>query len=238
MQFLVDPSAVRVGPAAWFFLVVVCTILPLAVVRQHRSLLAGALPAPTRDRIYASAIATHLILVLMVWAVVRGERLDLFPPYHVEAFDLVIGLIALAIGLLPILERFRMTDVIARERTRLIAPRNGREYALFYLVSLTAGIAEELTFRGLLFTLLSVIVGGWWLAAVLAAAVFGIVHVFQGWKSAGVAALIGLRDQIVVGLTGTLFIAIAVHTLHDAIAGTVIGIRAGREEAALVTHDG
>lgn len=237
MHFVVDPAVVRVGPAAWFFLIVICAILPLAAVRQHRSLLAGALPAPTRDRIYASAIATHLILLLMVWLVVRSERIDLLPPYRLNAFDLLIGVIALAIGLLPILERFRLEDPIVRERTWLIAPRTAREYVFFYVVSISAGIAEQLAFRGLLFTLLAVIVGGWWLAAILSASVFGIVHVFQGWKGAGVAALIGLRDQLVVGLTGTLLVAMAIHALHDAIAGTVIGMRARREESALVTNN-
>ena len=65
------------------------------------------------------------------------------------------------------------------------------------------------------------------------AALFGIVHLFQGWKSAGIAALIGLRDQIVVGLTGTLFVAIVIHTLHDVITGSVVAVRAAAEETAI-----
>jgi hypothetical protein len=102
-----------------------------------------------------------------------------------------------------------------------------------------------LTNRGLLFTLLAALVARWvpgtgawvawvaWVAAaLLASALFGVVHLFQGWKSAGIAALMGLREHIVVGLTGTLFVAMVVHALHDAIAGTVIGIRARREAAA------
>jgi hypothetical protein len=42
----------------------------------------------------------------------------------------------------------------------------------------------------------------------------------------------GLLAQIVVGLTGTLIVAIVVHALHDAIAGTAISIRARREALA------
>jgi membrane protease YdiL (CAAX protease family) len=205
---------------------------------MHRRLAAGTLQI-TRTRIYRSAIGTHAAFLLMVWAVTRTERLDLFPVYRPNALHVVVGLIALAIGLLPLLQRFNRTDAITRERTRLIAPRTPREFAGFYVLSITAGIAEELTYRGLLFTLLAALAIGvlpraaaWAVAAAVASIVFGIVHMFQGWKSAGIAALMGLREQLVVGLTGTLVVAIVVHALHDVIAGTVIGLRARAEEAA------
>lgn len=232
MRFLVDPSQVRLDAPAWIFLVVVCVLLPLVVVRQHRHLAAETLQL-SRMRLYASAIGTHAAFLVMVWVVTRtGGRLDLTPPYQPTTFHVVIGLVALAIGLLPILERFQLDDPVVQERTRLIAPRSGREFAVFYLVSLTAGVAEEVAYRGLLFTLLAALLGGWWMPALLASGVFGIVHLFQGWKGAGIAALMGLREQLVVGFTGTLLIAIVVHVLHDAIAGTVIAVRARREEGA------
>jgi membrane protease YdiL (CAAX protease family) len=174
------------------------------------------------------------MFLLLCWVAIRGERLNLFPAYRLAPVHVAIGLVALAIGLLPLLEQFRRNDPVAKERVRLIAPRTRREFSAFYVVCTTAGVVEELTYRGLLFTLLAALVGGWWPAALIASALFGIVHLFQGWKSAGIAALMGLREHIVVGLTGTLFIAMVVHTLHDAIAGTVIGIRARRESAATV----
>jgi membrane protease YdiL (CAAX protease family) len=238
MRFLVDPATVTMGAVAWVFLVVICVLLPLSALRMHRRLAAGTLQI-TRTRIYVSAIGTHATFLLMVWAVTRTERLNLLPPYHFRPLHVVIGLIALAIGLVPVLERFNLSDAIARERTRLIAPRASREFGVFYLLSITAGVAEELTYRGLLFTLLAALVigwlpatGAWTFAAVISSLVFGIVHMFQGWKSAGVAALMGLREQLVVGLTGTLVVAIVVHALHDVVAGTVIGLRARSETAA------
>ena len=231
MRFLVDPAHVRLDAAGWLFLVIICVLLPLGALRQHRRLTAES-DQPTRTRIYASAIATHAAFLLMVWWVVRDQNLQLLPAYRPALAHLAIGLGALALGLLPVLERFRLHDPVAGERVRLIAPRTPREFGFFYLLSMTAGIAEELTYRGLLFTLLAALLRSWWLAAIVAAAAFGIVHLFQGWKSAGIAGLMGLREHIVVGLTGSIFVAIVVHTLHDAVAGTVIGMRARREEAA------
>jgi hypothetical protein len=46
------------------------------------------------------------------------------------------------------------------------------------------------------------------------------------------AGLMGLLQHIVIGLTGSLFVAIIVHMLHDAITGTVFAARVRRAEEA------
>jgi len=230
MRFLVDPASVTLNPTGWLFLFAICVGLPLGALRQHRRLKAGSLTL-SRSRIYQSAVATHAMFLLLCWVAIRGARLELFPAYRVSAWHALIGLLALGSGLLPLVRPFRRNDPVARERLLMIAPRTRKEFAAFYLVCVTAGVAEELAYRGVLFTLLAALLGAWWPAALIAAALFGIVHLFQGWKSAGIAALIGLRDQIVVGLTGTLFVAIVVHMLHDVITGSVVAIRAGGEAA-------
>ena len=228
MRFVADPSGVGVGPIAWIFLATMLLLLPVAVLRQHRALGAGT-AVPSRREIYLGAVVTHAFMLSLAWFVCLAERLDLLPPYRPTLLHALVGLIALGVGLLPLLERFRRRDPAEEERLRLIAPRTPREHGLFYLLSLTAGIAEEFAYRGLLFTLLAAVFGGWWIAALVGAAAFGIVHLFQGWKGAGLAGLMGLREQLVVGLTGTLFVAMAVHMLHDAIAGTFISLRARRD---------
>lgn len=229
MRYLVEPGWLQPGPFAFLFLVVIGVLLPWGALRQHRRMAAGTL-SPGRVQVYTSAIGTHAMFLLIVWAVVWEQGVHFFPRYTPSATHLAIGLVALAIGLVPLFGRFTKQDPVAKERTRLIAPRTAREHGLFYLVCITAGVAEELTYRGVLFTLLARLLGGWWMGALAAALLFGIVHLFQGWQSAGIAALMGLREQLVVGLTGTLFVAIVVHILHDAVAGAVISRRARREE--------
>lgn len=231
MHYLVEPGLLRPGLVSWLFLAVVGLLLPLAALHQHGRMTAGA-PSPDRLHLYASVIATHVMLLVMAWAVIREQQVNFVPAYRATPLHVVIGLLALAIGLLPLMDRFSRQDPIAKARTRLIAPRTPKEHGLFYVVCLGAGVAEELTYRAVLFTLVARVFagGGWWIAAVITAAAFGIVHLFQGWRSAGIATLMGLREQIVIGLTGTLFIAIVVHILHDAIAGTVIAMRVRREE--------
>lgn len=234
MHFLADPFGVRPGAASIAFLVAVCVLLPLGAIRQHRHLardedLARKL---SRPRIYASAIATHAVLLALVWAVVREQRLDLFPDFRPTALYAIVAIVALGLGLLPALERFRIRDAVAEERTRLIAPRTPRERALFAGVAISAGISEQMAYRGVLFTLLAALFDSWWIGAGMAAAAFGVAHSFQGWKSAGIAALIGLRDQVVVGLTATLVYAMVIHAIHDIVIGAVIAGRVRRQEAA------
>ena len=113
---------------------------------------------------------------------------------------------------------------------RLVTPTTRGEYAAFCGIATSAGIAEQLAYRGILFSFLLWYTGSHVAAALLAAVPFGLVHVFQGWRAAAIVGVIALRDQILVILTGTLVYAIVIHIIHDIIAGTVLMRRARREE--------
>jgi hypothetical protein len=220
----------RPGIATWAFVVLVAVLLPIAAFRQHQALKAGTLHSPSRTALYAGAVATHGVLLLGVLACALADDLRLFPAYAVDLRNVVASAIALAIGLLLLLERMRATDAVARERTRMIAPRSAREYWMFAGVAASAGFAEQLAYRGVLFSFFLWYTGTLWSAAMLAAIPFGLVHLFQGWRSAIVVMVIALRDQILVALTGTLVFAMAIHIIHDVVAGTVLMRRVRREE--------
>lgn len=222
MRFVADPALLSVGPRSWAVLVLIVFVLPAVALRQHRAMMAGDMPVPSRQRLYVSALATHAVLLTLVWLVSSETRAVFLTAYSPRWWHVLLGLIALAIGLTPVVARVELEGAVGRERVRLLAPRTRGEHALFYVVSVSAGFAEELAFRGALFTLLAALIGGWLAPALLTSATFGLVHVFQGWRGAALAGLIGLREQLVVGLTGTLFVAIVVHMLHNAIAGTLI----------------
>lgn len=221
----------RPGIATWAFAVLVAVLLPIVAFRQHQALKAGTMPAPSRTLLYASAVATHALLLLGVLACVLADDARLFPAFTVDLWNVVASAIALAVGLLLLVERLRASDAVARERTRLIAPRSAREYWMFVGVAASAGVAEQLAYRGVLFSFFLWYTGTLWMAAVFAAIPFGLVHLFQGWRSAMVVIVIALRDQILVALTGTLVFAIAIHIIHDIVAGTVLMRRIRREES-------
>lgn len=220
----------RPGLATWAFVVFVALLLPIAAFRQHYALKDGSLPAPARSLLYASAFATHAALLLGVTLCVWRDRLWLFPSFSVSRWNVIASAIALGVGLLLLIERFRVTDDVARKRTAMIAPRSPRELAAFCGIAVSAGFAEQLAYRGVLFSFFYWYTGTLLLAALLAAIPFGLVHLFQGWRSALIVTVIALRDQLLVALTGTLVFAIAIHIIHDIIAGLVLMRRVRREE--------
>ena len=221
------------GVATWAFVVVVGVLLPILVIRQHYALKGGAMPAPSRPQLYLSALATHALLVLGVGATVLADDVWLFPPWSVDEGRVLAATVALAIGLVLLFERFRVADELAKSRSRLIAPRTAKEFAAFCGVALSAGVTEQLAYRGVLFSFLLWYTGSFWAAALLAAIPFGLVHLFQGWRSAVIVMVIALRDQLLVAITGTLVYAIAIHVIHDIIAGAVLMRRVRREEAQI-----
>jgi hypothetical protein len=102
-----------------------------------------------------------------------------------------------------------------------LLPRTGPERRLAVGVAITAGISEELMFRGLL------IAAGVGLAGlsvpwsiVVAAVVFALAHLYQG-PSFIVPALIGLSLTVLYVISGSLLPGIVAHTALDVAALTI-----------------
>jgi len=112
----------------------------------------------------------------------------------------------------------RRESAILRE----LLPRSGPERGVFVLLSLTAGLCEELAYRGYAITALAPVAGSAG-AALLTSLVFGILHGYQG--------LLGVvRTAIVGGIlawgflaSGSLLPAIIAHALIDLVAGLALG---------------
>jgi len=107
-----------------------------------------------------------------------------------------------------------------------ILPHTTSEFAWFLLTSVTAGICEELLFRGYFVWTLTPWLG-WWGAAALSAPAFGLLHAYQGRKGTIRTAAVGAVMTLVVAGTRSLLPAMALHVLIDIGAGTVawLGLR-------------
>ncbi|MGA2951589.1 MAG: CPBP family intramembrane glutamic endopeptidase [Caulobacteraceae bacterium] len=96
-----------------------------------------------------------------------------------------------------------------------LIPRNGAEMTLAGLLSLAAGLGEELFFR-LLLPLLLVQLGAPPLPAfILATVVFGLAHLYQGWVGILATAVIGAALAALYLGSGALWLAMAVHAAFD-----------------------
>ncbi len=97
-----------------------------------------------------------------------------------------------------------------------ILPTNWREFAHFGgFVSISAGVCEELVFRGFMITYLLAILSGQpyvEVAAVLISSiVFGIAHAYQGWQGLIKVTLLSMLFGWLYVLTGSLLVVIVLH---------------------------
>ncbi|WP_338767162.1 CPBP family intramembrane glutamic endopeptidase [Massilia sp. METH4] len=102
----------------------------------------------------------------------------------------------------------------AFDRLVFLLPVTRRERRWWVALSLTAGICEEMLYRGYLLHLLDERTGlaGAWLLSSLA---FGFAHLYQGWKGIASATATGLLFGLLAIGTGGLVLPIVVHVLVD-----------------------
>jgi len=98
-----------------------------------------------------------------------------------------------------------------------LLPSSAVERNAFILVALTAGVCEEVLFRGFLIRFLHEGAPGLPLVVALAASclVFGLNHLYQGWKGALGTSIAGLGFGLLFLMTGSLIPAIVIHALID-----------------------
>ena len=104
--------------------------------------------------------------------------------------------------------------------TLALAPHTAAELQRFDVVSITAGICEEIVYRGVLLTALASLVGPW-LAVLLSSIVFGIGHAYHGAGAIRVV-VVGLVFGLSVVLTGSLLVAMLMHAVLDLVQGRLL----------------
>lgn len=107
---------------------------------------------------------------------------------------------------------------------RDLLPRTRQEKVVFGVLSLAAGVGEELAYRGYAISLLAPLFGVWF-SVILTSAVFGLLHAYQGWLGTVRTALMGGVLAWGFLASGSVWPAIVAHTAIDLIAGIVVGER-------------
>ncbi len=96
-----------------------------------------------------------------------------------------------------------------------LLPRSPLEVLVWAAASVTAGVCEELGFRGYVQRQLRAFTGSTALAVAGQAAVFGIFHLYQGWKNVLVIALLGVLFGAFAAWRGNLRVNILSHAMTD-----------------------
>lgn len=222
-------------------------LLILAVACLH-AFLHGHGGSRIRGR-FPRRAARHLLLFALpsLIALAFLGRLDTLVALPPEFFSLRRALATLVGGTLAVGDLARVTAIgillggllvglVERWRRRpfglghveVLMPRTRAELAWGAILSLTAGVAEEGFFRLLVPLLVALLTGSAIAGFILATALFGWAHRYQG--RIGVAATM-LSGALLAGtylLTGALWVAVALHVAIDLNALVLRPLLSGR----------
>jgi membrane protease YdiL (CAAX protease family) len=182
-----------------------------------------------RLQAYWASIATLWLLGSAAWLVGTrsgGARALGFVPLRFA--PLAAWTVGLTVGALLIILLFR--EIAERTGTdespllRELLPRASHEKRVFALLSVAAGVGEEIAYRGYSIPMLAGLMGTT-AAAIVTSLVFGVLHSYQGWLGTVRTALIGGFFAWGFLAAGSLLPAIIAHTAVDLLAGIVLGER-------------
>ncbi len=183
-------------------------------------------------RMYGEIVVTQWILViifLVYWLLTKHTFSNLFsikkPLFSLDKDFLLSAGVGAGISILMLVfmisfsknTREKISEKLSDESIQFLLPSNFKERLFFLLIAVTAGVCEEIIFRGVMFHYfnhlpfhLSIVAIG-----IISSLLFGIVHLYQGWKGVLFTSYLGgIMFFLFVG-TGSLWVPIALHFIID-----------------------
>lgn len=118
------------------------------------------------------------------------------------------------------------------EILRQLLPRSTAERRAFVLVSISAGLGEEVVYRGYLIVVLGSLFSDVWWAAAVSSMAFSILHAYQGTVGIVRTGVLGFVFAAAFISGGSLWPLIIVHTGVDLVSGLWLGPRMLSREGA------
>jgi len=149
---------------------------------------------PTGAAGYAGAAVVALATILLTWSWMRTRRMTLEDKArHAKA----LGKLA------------------------FFLPQNAHQFRNFVALSVTAGIVEEIVYRGFVIWYLTQFMPIW-AAVIVSSLVFGLGHSYQGTSGATRAGLVGLVFAVLYVSTGSILLPIIAHAVLDILQGAYV----------------
>jgi membrane protease YdiL (CAAX protease family) len=222
----------RLIAPAWHTLTILLVYLApsvrLAFVRHAAAAQGAASPAAHNAmlRNYLISIALEWGIAYWAWAGVhwRGGNLrDLtggrWTSWRGVALDVAIALPFWVVWEFTAWLVHRAVDRIQTPTTPYQVPAGFLEIFLWIALSISAGVCEELVFRGYLQNQFRAATGSIVAAVVLQGAIFGLAHTYQGWKQVIVIAALGILYGVLAAWRRNLRANMLAHAWSDIYEG-------------------
>ena len=214
------------------FVFIFVIVFPIAGFFGFHRLLrrADAGESVNRSQLYRNTSIGHWTLFLMCMALWAGEARPWTALGFALQLDLQFALAAIltVLGIAVLLMQSRQVRAATQEeingikerfgRLSIIMPRNGNELASFYRLSITAGIVEEILWRGFLIWYLSQFMP-LWAAALVSTLSFAMAHAYQGLSHLPQITAVGAAFAGLYLLAGSIWLPIILHAAVDIVQG-------------------
>lgn len=209
-------SGEAVGPVGLFFLLFFGAAIPVrAYIARDRL----TRMRPTRRRLYASTLVQLSVFLILAALTGRAEDVDLWRGPERWPQATVLALLFLVV----MVRGARLAGRAAIERrdpkAYVMMPSGRGEASLWIALSLLAGVAEEVVYRGVFAELGVRLTGSTGLAWSAAVAAFAVAHANQGMKSMMAIAGYAVLAHLLVDYSGSLLHVVVLHAAFDAIVG-------------------
>ena len=205
----------------YVFLAIVCLGVPYAAWKSSKRVGSGPLPF-SRRRFFIQTLLVQLYLGALAVVAAWLFSVDLLtaPTTPVRAWALAALFLALLLGAMR--WRWPHRGQESKEKLVRLLPSQRSDLPPYFALCLTAGVCEEIVYRGVTFVLLARITGSVLIAIAIASVAFALAHVVQGRRAVIVVFFIALGAHALVYLAQSLFPVMAVHALYDAVGGVLM----------------
>jgi membrane protease YdiL (CAAX protease family) len=236
------PAHAKPAPIAplWHTLLITALILGNSFLGSSKLQHVGSGAHGSRLILYSGTFILELVLFLLIWFGIRlrGVRMrDLISGRwnRVEDFLIDLGLAAsflvasllllfglrVALGLIDVHNLQKSQEETMRTLGSL-APHSYLEAGFFVLLSVFAGLFEEIIFRGYLQRQFQGLAGNAALGIIFSGIIFGLAHGYQGGRNMLVIAVFGIFFGILAYLRKSLRPGMIAHGMQDSIAGIAL----------------
>jgi membrane protease YdiL (CAAX protease family) len=202
-------------------------IVALGFLAQHAPSSGGAASGQLAS--HGKAIPIYLTAIFMDWALLyycfggvhyRGGSFwalagGRWTSWKSVAVDLAIALPFWVIGTGGAYGVSRLLGSGSAKTVDSLLPRSLLEILIWIATSITAGICEEMVFRGYLQRQLHALSGSVVVAVLGQGLLFGLFHSYQGWRNVAVISVLGVLYGVLAAWRGNLRANIVAHAWTD-----------------------